>query len=388
MRHSAKDLLNAGDWPNIAGVKMDYYTDSLILNVGYSFDPARPVTSSLSADYSYIADKQPGFSGVNHLHSLVSVQGNEMKRYSYWRYWFGHSSVMKILHYFLHLEKIYAFLGVITIALLFLGCLQLLKMDGKLSAFALFALLGLCNIHVFFMSLQYYPVFWIGLIGLLVLNKYDDCPSLRGPVFFSLGMLTAYFDLLTAPVVALGIPALFICGRDAWREELSGNLDWKNWLRIWCGFPAAWLAGYVLSWGTKILLGLLAGGRWSEIVRQVTLRAGNTFQDGKISWLDALQKNCNNLMYDSALVFISILIVFAVLLVQRLIAWKHGKMIFRWRILFGYLLLMGMPLMVILLMPNHTFQHAYMTFRGLSLTVSGLLVMLTAFRCPDHNAAS
>ena len=383
MRRSAGILLRNGDWPNVAGVKMDYFVDSLILNVGYTFDPDRPVHSSLDTCYSYKADEATGYSGVTHLDALLSQPRPEMKLYHYWRYWFGHSAVMKILHYFFHLKKLYAFLGIVTVFLLFLGCLQLLQKDGKLPAFALFALVALCHIHAFFMSLQYYPVLWIGLLGLIVLNKKDEL-SFRGPVFFALGMLTAYFDLLTAPVLAFGIPALFICGRDVRREKSAGNPGWKTWLRIWCGYPAAWLAGYVLSWGTKILLGGLIGCNIYEIVQQVRFRTGNVFQDRQITWLDALQRNFNTILYDSTIMSIAVLVVFLVLLIVQLIALKRGKMVFSGRILLGYLLLAVMPVAVILLMPNHTYQHAYMTYRGLAMTFTALLMALTAFHVPDE----
>jgi hypothetical protein len=193
-------------------------------------------------------------------------------------------------------------------------------------------------------------------------------------------MLTAYFDLLTAPVLAFGIPAMIICGRDARKEEKAGNKSWTVWLRIWFGYPAAWLAGYIISWGTKILLGVLSGGTWTEIINQILLRSGSTFEGRKITVLDALQENFRDITSNSSLVLILVLCWFGYFLIRRLTEWKKGNLQFSLRIMLGYLLLAFMPIAVIMLMVNHTYQHAYMTFRGLSLTFASLLMLLTSFQ--------
>ncbi|MBR4664578.1 MAG: hypothetical protein IKO93_11960 [Lentisphaeria bacterium] len=379
IRYSAKHLYEEKDWPNVGGVKLDNYTDSLILNVCFSFDSSSPLKSALNPGYAYPASEEPGISAVHYLNVLVSDHQPEMKFYSYRRYWFGHSAVMKILLYFAHLKKIQSSVGFITILLLFMCCIRVLKKDGMLPALALFSLLGFCCLHVFFLSLQYYPVIWIGLIGLLILDKFSR-PDWRGPIFFSLGMLTAFFDLLTAPVLAFGIPAMIICGRDAQMEEKGGNRSRTAWLRIWFGYPAAWLAGYIISWGTKILLGVLSGGNWNEIIQQILLRSGNSFEGKKITMLDALQENFRDITSNSSLVLILVLCWFVYFLIRRLIEWKQGKLYFIPGIVLGYLFLAVMPIAVIMLMVNHTYQHAYMTFRGLSLTFASLLMLLTAFQ--------
>ncbi len=379
IRYSARHLYEEKDWPNVGGIKLDNFTDSLILNVCFCFDSSSPLKSALNPGYAYPAAEEPGISAVHSLNVLVSDNQPEMKFYSYRRYWFGHSAIMKLLFYFAHLKKIQSSVGFITILLLFMCCLRVLKTDGMLSALALFSLLGCCCLHVFFLSLQYYPVIWIGLIGLLILDKFSR-PDRRGPIFFSSGMLTAFFDLLTAPVLAFGIPAMIICGRDAQMEEKAGNRSWKTWFRIWFGYPAAWLVGYVISWGAKILLGVLSGGTWIEIIKQILLRSGNSFEGKKISMLDTLQENFRDITSNSSVVLILVLCWFVYFLILRLIEWKQGKQYFSLKIVSGYLLLMLMPLAVICLMPNHTYQHAYMTFRGLSLTFASLLMSLTAFQ--------
>ena len=70
---------------------------------------------------------------------------------------------------------------------------------------------------------------------------------------------------------------------------------------------------------------------------------------------------------------------FGYFLIRRMIEWKKGNLQFSLRIMLGYLLLAFMPIAVIMLMVNHTYQHAYMTFRGLALTFASIPMLLTAF---------
>lgn len=378
MKHSSKDLTVNGDYYHSGGVRMDNYTDSLILNIAYGWDPRSPFDSAVRAVYSYYTE--PGEKGVRDLQYLVEGQQQcKRKKYFYWRYWFGQSAIIKIMHYAMSLKKLYAFIGFISMSLLFLCCLQTLNHCGKLEAFSLFILLGLCNFHAFFLSLQYYPVIWIGLGGLLFLFRKDNL-TLRGPVFFTLGMLTAYFDLLTAPVLTLGIPALIICGKDLHRETVNGNTGWKTWLRIWFGYPAIWLAGYAASWGTKILLGIWCCGTWNQFIHQITLRTGSVHLERKISRGSALLRNVNNVIHDSTLVFILLLVVMAVVLIMYLLELNRGRLFFDIRFFLGYLTLAVIPVAVILLMANHTFLHAYFTYRGMALSFAAIFMTLTAFR--------
>ena len=205
--------------------------------------------------------------------------------------------------------------------------------------------------------------------------------SWRMPVFFVLGMLTAFFDLLTAPVLAFGIPALIICRKDTLQTVRSKPDIWKNWLRIWCGYPAVWLAGYVLSWGTKLILDGFVTGDFNSTIQQFFLRLGTSANQGtRCSRLDALGMNFRILLDNTQMVFGLICIMLGILLIWHLIQWKRHKEIVNIPLIAGYLFLASMPFAVILLMANHTYIHGWMTYRGLSLTFASLLMLLTAFQ--------
>ena len=94
-------------------------------------------------------------------------------------------------------------------------------------------------------------------------------------------------------------------------------------------------------------------------------------------------QNFDFLCDHSRLLLFAILIRAGVLLILSLIRLKMGKAVFCLPLFLGYLFLASMPVIVILLMANHTYLHAYMTYRGLSLTVAALFMSLSAFQTVD-----
>ena len=380
MRRSAKILSMGGDYPEINGVTLDHSTDSLILNIAYSFDSKQPVRSAMESNY--LVEKQKLSTAV--LLDMTNAKKADYTKHSYGRYWFGQSAVMKILHYVWHLNKIYTLYGSLVLLLSFIAVLYAHKTAGSTGVFGLFIVLALCNFQVFFQSLQYPPVICIGLAGLIWMCSQTDS-GCRGPVFFTLGMLTAYFDLLTAPVLSFGIPALFICGKDFSRLECREQKDWKNWFKIWCGYPAAWIAGYILSWGTKMLLGIGVSGDVQGVIGQIFLRVGTIRGTQKISRWEAVLENFRILYENTQLVLSVTVSVLALLLIAKIYDWKMRNLFFNRSLFFGYLMLALIPLAVIFLMANHTYIHSWMTYRGLALTFSALVMSLTAFQPKTEN---
>ena len=375
MRRSARIMAKGGDYPETSGVTLDNCSDSLILNIAYSFDPKQPIRSAIEADY--YAEKGKEF--THNLNNLVNSKRDSLVKGSYARYWFGHSAVIKILHYVLHIDKIYVLYGSLILFLLFIAVVHAYKTAGFSGFFALYIVLSLCNFQVFFMSLQFTPVIFIGLGGMIWVCRQQDIGR-RDVTFYVLGMLTAFLDLLTAPILAFGIPALFICGKDFLQAESANGRNWKNWFRIWCGYPAAWLAGYVMSWGTKILLGICFAGNAQQVFHQIFLRIGTSERSMAFTRWQAIVKNFQFLFQNSQLILLLTGIILVLLLMVKIYQWRKHKLVFNSRLFLGYLMLAVMPIAVVFLMANHTYIHGWMTYRGLALTCAALFMSLTAFQ--------
>lgn len=105
-------------------------------------------------------------------------------------------------------------------------------------------------------SLQYSSVFLI-LFAEMLLILY--VPALRSRektivLFFASGMIVNFFDLLTAPLLTLGIPLILtVClnEKNCTEEDLSGTLR-----TIIC-LSASWGIGYALCWAAKWTIGTI-----------------------------------------------------------------------------------------------------------------------------------
>ena len=105
-------------------------------------------------------------------------------------------------------------------------------------------------------SLQYFSVFMILFAEMLLILYIPSLQTLERSVvlFFASGMVTNFFDLLTAPLLTLGIPlALIIC----LTEKNDPEADLSGSLRRIISHSIAWGAGYALCWAAKWTLGTL-----------------------------------------------------------------------------------------------------------------------------------
>ena len=145
MRRSARILAKGGDYPEISGVTLDNCTDSLLLIVAYSFDPKQPIRSAIDVVYY----SENGKELTHTLNNITNKRRNNLVKRNYARYWFGHSAVIKILHYVWHLDKIYILYGSLILLLLFISIIYVHKTADFPGCFALYIVLALCNFQVF-----------------------------------------------------------------------------------------------------------------------------------------------------------------------------------------------------------------------------------------------
>ena len=164
---------------------------------------------------------------------------------SYSRYWHGYTLPLRLLLCFLNLANIQMLLlaaqGVMLICVVLLlqrrGMLRLAP--GFLAAFFLMMppVTGLC--------LQYVPVTLLMLCACaaLLAGEKGITQSIGMPGFFAAaGMLTAYFDLFTFPMVSLCFPLVMLLACRM-QEGKSASALWQEGLFA----AAAWGADLVLS---------------------------------------------------------------------------------------------------------------------------------------------
>ncbi|MBQ6068003.1 MAG: hypothetical protein IJK84_00730 [Bacteroidales bacterium] len=329
---------------------MDNFTDALIIN---------QVVNLRSEGLKGILLLPRHDEGVVQCHNLRQLMAGSEQGVTthYARYWHGTTFVARLLLALTSYSNIRFFLYFLSSSLLLWCLLRLWKRVGKVAAVVLaFSLLSV-NLFVMQFSLQFVPVLIITLGGILWLTYH---PSSDGELLFLvLGSLTVFFDLITVPTVALGLPLVI------WVAMHPDH-------RPWCGLCTLlklglwWVAGYLLTWMAKWGITTLFTG---ENVFADAYGQSRWWTDGGSSYImQALSSNLALLHYKYVVLALFALLAMAVIS-PRGRGWKQAVQ---------YLPLALIPFVYYVVMAHPAFNHAWFNYRALLTAVAALLMAAAA----------
>ena len=207
-----------------------------MLNTAYSIDNARPLYSAFTARKNYIpgetntvieetAGELQVPSGYDKKDSVAelkdTVNGRVLESFEYGRYWHGYLTIIRPL---LIIFNIHTIRVIFIILFVVLAAILLYMIYKKINLItAVIFLIGLTYVEYFYIgfSLQGAFVFFIMMISaIIILKRYDKIKSFPF-VFFMIGMFANFFDLLTAPILTLGIPMIIYFLLKNREQELS-----------------------------------------------------------------------------------------------------------------------------------------------------------------------
>lgn len=294
--------------------------------------------------------------------SAMSING-------YYRYWHGYQAFLRPLLLFFQIHQL-RWLGQFVFHGLLLAILLLLR-RRSLSLPWLFLAVILCGpVTVIPTSLQFMPAFgtmFAAVIYVLLCAPQRD--TQHAAMFFMIvGMLTSYLDLLTTPLITLGMPLLLCVYLD---DESSFSASVRRFLAS----VFSWGMGYGLCWAFKWLLAWLCGE--------------NTLQDAvfnhSLFWIKGSEKGVNRLAVVGknfhnfflqhgvrAQIFILIPVVILLLLMIRYPV--RLKSAFRKACLFIPVILS--PYLWYFILAEHSQQHHWFTYRAQIVTLWGIYLML------------
>ena len=331
--------------------RMDNFTDALILN------QARTMSSEGLVDGVLLMPRKScGKLPFEDLRELND--GNqEMTTIHYGRYWHGNTFLMRYLLVLYDFVSIRLLLYIVT-TLLTVWCAVLLwRKCGWQTALAV--VFGLVVSYAFMMqfSMQFAPVLLLSLVGMIMVAKG------RGGMmpFFVIGSLTCYFDLLTAPMLTLGMMLVI----QAMESKMSGAVlgGWKS--SLYCAL--VWAVGYVGTWVTKwVIASLLTSENVvADGIKNIGTRSGI---DDFSRW-DAVTANLDLLPWQ--------FIVIAVLLLVVLAAFRFNAQ--GWRRAVQLLPIALLPWVWYFLAANHSYLHNWFTFRAQAVSIAAILLALMQF---------
>ena len=361
-------------------MEFDNYTDALMINTAYSIDSKKPLFSAFVARKNFIPDvttkiyqdqvgelksssKYKYHNEVGELNDLVNNEKAESFEYA--RYWHGYLIILRPLLVIFNLTQIRIILTFMLIILFIIFIILLYKKSDIVTSIIFSTcLLGVEYFYLGF-SMQGIFIFLIMMIAsVIILCKYSKIKS-YSMFFFIIGMLTNFFDFLTVPVLTYAIPMIVLFIIKFTKENFEIKLIFKKILVL----GIAWSAGYGLTWASKWILTDLIFERKMLItaLKQVFYRSAGT---EKINIFNVINKNMN---YIYVSFFISLFITVLTILIKiwienKKIEFKKQNTKKTFYIIFIYLLIGIIPIIWYTLLQNHSYNHAFFTYRNLLIS--------------------
>ena len=273
-RASARAILPLGGYPRAFHIpskafQLDYYTDSIMLNLAYEVDARHPLHAAMADSETVSSLDQAPLLMLGRL-----AFDRDIQRLSYARYWHGYLVYLRPLLVWFDHAAILLILGG-ALALMTLLLLRALFRADRALALPLAAGLVLTNVVTVVQSLQLVQTYLIAVaFSLWMARTRRRSAAFHTFVFLLAGGVTAFFDVLTAPLMTWGLPLLVIL-HVLHRERLVP--DARRGLALIVRSAAAWSYAYVGCWASKWLLAsvILRRDVLADAFEQIAFRAGS-----------------------------------------------------------------------------------------------------------------
>jgi len=288
----------------------------------------------------------------------------------YTRYWMGTVPFIRFALVFMNYSTM-RYLNIFIVFSLFALVFSFIhKQLGILHGMILSITLMLINFWIFPLSIQYSPVYIILMVAILVilyLNKKNKL-SLNNIIllFFTVGSLTNYFDLLTAPLLTFGLPFIVYYILTNHENVQSFKTNFLSFVII----GISWLSGYALTWITNWAVStiVLNENVFANALNQMGVRTGG----GELMSFSSILNRLFSIVLPRPARFILLVI----LLVWFGFFIKYHRNITKIINLTPILLTTLLPIAWVMIMRNHSQIHDYFVYRNLAITVYSLLILL------------
>ena len=204
---------------------------------------------------------------------------------NYARYWHGYLIVLRPLFVFMSYEQIrYLYMAIHMMALVGIALKMDKRFDRTMVCGWVISMIAVNFVSLPF-SLQYSWVFFIMYGAIYYIDRcYEKNKMINGDVdllcfFLVIGMLTSFIDLLTAPLLTLGLPLLYVL---LIRIRLKNDVVCKRNIIMTIAASASWMLGYIGCWAMKWILAIpvLKRNLLSEAILRIGVQTKGNFDSG------------------------------------------------------------------------------------------------------------
>ena len=374
LTYSQTDAYAIPENGRLSGI-IDNYADSILLNVSWQMGKGAPLSAVLDTDY-YNGDELGLNAGL-----YLAVTEDAEPNTDYSRYWHGTAMFVRFLHLFTDVTGIrwIGFSLILLTALLTLAML-LRRRHGDL---ALFLLLSLLTVQIWNLrlSVEFQPSFLLTFLFCPLFLVHEAKNDFRLVLLaVAGGTAAAFFDFLTTETTTILLPLLLVTAVRA-KEGRLGSVRKNLLLYLQCGL--CWNGSYAGTFLVKWTAASLATGEnaFIQALSSVGERIGGAVELGEsspTSFFSAITANLTVLFggtsrLDPARVFLGTAIVLGILfsvwyLFRKPDGERNGALLL--------LLLGAMVFLRYLLLNNHSYLHAFFTYRALLCPIFALLAAL------------
>lgn len=334
-------LYQEGFYPAIMGCHLwilDNATDLVMLKEAVNLRDDNPLHDSMLNEF-------PGFYDDN--------------GYIYGRYWHGYLVTLRPLLTFMSYNQIRGLTMALLLLLLCWASTGVFRRCGRAYGICFSAVMIVMIVPPVLISMQYATCFIITLTAVGLMTSIRKIVSSNDNFYvfmFIVGILTVYFDFLTAPVVTLCFPLVIYMATAKSHNSILTVVGSSLW----------WALGYGIFWATKWVLATSITGYdfFNDAQNSVALRTGGLYI---LTYSKYIIIGCYSLLFAG------------ILAIWRL----RAKMPNAFRYI--YLLLIALiPGVWFLVLREHSFHHFWYTYRAASGSLFATLIYIVKLNA-SHN---
>ena len=379
LARSADIFQATGKFPNLhtwCSSRLDNYSDAIMLLMSGTVSREKPAEYAMLAWHGDMGDLDPVQIFVKHY-----IDGEPYEKYvPYSRYWHGYGVIYRLLLQVFDYHRIRQLNLLLQVSLILLLCWEMYRAGARgrgmmLPLLITWAMLGPA---VMGMNLEYSLGFYVSMLSslaALVLFRKGRLREREEMVLLFSGICTAYWDVLTYPMAALGMPLAVIFCLDP-DGNLPGAL--KHLLRL--GF--LWGLGYGLMWALKWAIGTALTGYncFEDALATLLLRTSGEAYGETVTALDTVLSNVRYFFGTPfSWLFAAFLLGEAGLLALRMPREKAAFRALGMRLL-PFVLIAAIPMVWCVVTKNHASIHFWLASKGLIVTVMALMCGLDQAR--------
>lgn len=355
----------------IKGANLDVFTDLLIMNTAMNKGKTEDESVFIRAfeNSRYNNEEDNSYTSLQETVENPDIHNNQ----EYSRYWHGIQTIIRPLLLFFNYEEIRYIFMILIFVLLGISLLLINKNISFMHSMAfLVSMLAVC-IFIVPMSIQYSAIFIITLLAVIIVNLLHKKQKAKfiPYLFFIIGGLTTFFDLLTAPLLTLGIPLIIEVLLRSREESLSIKKAFLEIIKLSILWAIAYGTIFFAKWVIASLI--MQKDLITVAINQILFRT-NGSEEYPATKIGAIVENFTYL-YNNVLLACGIVTIIGWII--ALIKTRKNKI--NWKKILILLIISIYPYVWYMVFAGHSTIHAFFTYRIQAIAIFGVLCIMLEF---------